>query len=386
MPLKTKSRLLNVRHEFDRMKMLLVSNMYPSDKNPTYGIFIKNIESQLHKTGITTSKKVVIDDHGGSYLWKAIKYFKFYSCIIYCCFFCKYDFIYAHFLSFTSFPLLFCKPFIKKPLIVNAHGNDVIPTNFLKRLLIPFARFLSHQSQLVIVPSFYFQHETCKKYGLPLEKTYIYPSGGVNLDVFFKTDKIKSKKEMGFSEKDFVIAYVSRIDKGKGWHLFLNALYHLRNDLPVKALIVGWGDDKKQFEKMIIDFKLNPIVKLIHSIQHNQLNAIYNAADVFIFPTMLVESLGLVGLEAMATGLPVIGSKIGGIQDYLIDGKNGYFFNPEDLNDLQDKISTYYHLPETEKQNMSSFAVETAKKYDSNVVDNNLSNTLKKIVQLSYDC
>jgi L-malate glycosyltransferase len=363
--------------------MLLISNMYPSNKNPTYGIFVKNIESQLFKTGIITSRKVVIDEHGGPYLWKAIKYIYFYISIIFCCLFCKYDFIYTHHLSFTALPLLFCVPFLKRPLIANAHGNDVIPTNLLKNLLFLFARVLSHQSRLVIVPSMFFQHETCKRYRLPLERTYVYPSGGVNLDIFFKTDKIMSRVEMGFSENDFVLAYVSRIDKGKGWHLFLKALHQLRNDFPVKALIVGWGDEINQFEKMVIGLKLTPIVKAIHSMNHNQINTVYNAADVFVFPTMLVESLGLVGLEAMATGLPVVGSKIGGIQDYLVDGRNGYFFKPGDLHDLQDKIAKYCYLAKADKQKMSSFAIETAKKYDSNVVDVKLANKLKEIIKLS---
>lgn len=358
--------------------------MYPSDKNPTYGIFVKNVVEQLQKNGIVVSKKVVMDNHGGTYLHKALKYFKFYFSIVSSCFFSKYDFIYTHHMSFTAIPLIFCKLFIKNPLIANAHGNDVIPTNFLKKSLIPFARLMSHQAQLVIVPSVFFQQETCKTYRLPAEKTYVYPSGGINFDIFTKTNTKLAKEKLGFSEIEFVITYISRIDKGKGWDIFLRALRMVLEVVEVKAVIVGWGDEKKQFQKMLVDLDLTASTKIIYSIPHAQLDRIYNASDIFIFPSLLIESLGLVGLEAMATGTPVIASKIGGIQDYLRNGKNGYFFEPGNSEELKERIIQYYNLPEIEKGKMSRCAIETAKKFDSKVCDRDLSNKFRKMINSSF--
>jgi glycosyltransferase involved in cell wall biosynthesis len=337
------------------------------------------VAEQLEINGIVVSKKVVIDIHGGSYFYKAIKYIKFYSSIIYSCFFLKYDLIFAHQISFTALPLIFCKIFIKKPLVANAHGNDVIPTNFLKKLLIPFARIAAHLSKLVIVPSAFFQREACKTYRIKYQKTYVYPSGGVNKEIFNRLNKKNAKTESGVSEDEFIITYVSRIDKGKGWDIFLKALYLILKELPAKGLIVGWGDEEKHFEKMVSDLKISDSIKSKFGLPRLKLNEIYNASDIFVFPTMLIESLGLVGLEAMATGTPVIGSKIGGIQDYLVDGENGFFFEPGNSVDLKDKIFHYYYLNDTIKAQMSLAAIETVKKYDATECDKELAKKFKEL-------
>ncbi len=88
-----------------------------------------------------------------------------------------------------------------------------------------------------------------------------------------------------------------------------------------------------------------------------------------MFPTVRKgESLGLVGLEAMACGAPVIGSQIGGLKDYIIDGKNGLFFEPKNVDELASQLQAFINLPEDVKQQMSQQALQTANRYTVDVI------------------
>ena len=87
---------------------------------------------------------------------------------------------------------------------------------------------------------------------------------------------------------------------------------------------------------------------------------------MFAFPTYTkCESLGLVGLEAMACEVPVVASNKYGPTSYLVDNKNGLFFEQKNSEDLANKIIKILDLNQEEKKKMKNKARETAIKYDS---------------------
>jgi glycosyltransferase involved in cell wall biosynthesis len=103
-------------------------------------------------------------------------------------------------------------------------------------------------------------------------------------------------------------------------------------------------------------------------------------SDVFVFPTYRQEeSLGLVGLEAMACGVPVIATKIGGPLGYIVDNENGFLFDIKNVTMLAEKIMAFYKLPEIEKNKMKRNAITTAQTYDSVTVNKDLVAYLKKL-------
>ena len=93
--------------------------------------------------------------------------------------------------------------------------------------------------------------------------------------------------------------------------------------------------------------------------------------DVFVFPTY-GESLGLVGLEAMSCGVPVIASNIGGPKGYIVSGENGLLFKPKDANDLSLKIKEYFTFNAEFKSKMIASAINTAYQYDSRKVKSDI--------------
>ena len=114
-------------------------------------------------------------------------------------------------------------------------------------------------------------------------------------------------------------------------------------------------------------------------VSQEELINIYNSLDIFVFPTYRrSESLGLVGLEAMACEVLVIASKNYGPTDYVVDNKNCKFFNPKDYKDLADKILEMKKLNNEEKNKMRKKARETAIKYDSKNTKELILNVFKE--------
>jgi glycosyltransferase involved in cell wall biosynthesis len=223
---------------------------------------------------------------------------------------------------------------------------------------------------MIVVPSKYFANIAHEKYNH--NNIFVSASGGVNLDIFKKYSL--QKKEIEYLN----IGYVSRIDKGKGWDIYLKALYELKKlDIKFKAVIVGHGDEIPLMQEMINKFKLNDDVKYLGKLPQIELPKIFNDLDVFIFPSKLDESLGLVGLESMACGTPVIGSAIGGIAEYVEDSMNGYLFEPDNVEALVEKILKFNSLRDEEKIKMNQNALETAKRFGSQEVAKKLYKKLE---------
>ncbi len=105
----------------------------------------------------------------------------------------------------------------------------------------------------------------------------------------------------------------------------------------------------------------------------------HHHVDLIQFFSFLLESLGLVGLEAMACGTPVVASEIGGIKDFVIDEFNGFMFKPKDISDLEYKILLWLELPKDKKEKMRLNALKTASDFDSNTVSVALYNKLTEL-------
>ena len=94
---------------------------------------------------------------------------------------------------------------------------------------------------------------------------------------------------------------------------------------------------------------------------------------------MLFESLGLVGLESMACGVPIISSNIGGPSEYIIDGVNGYKFKAGNFNDLFSRVLEFLSLSDNEVSSLRMEAIKTSIEYDNKLVMKNLTNKLLAI-------
>ena len=142
------------------------------------------------------------------------------------------------------------------------------------------------------------------------------------------------------------ILFLGQLIRGKGADLMLEALAKL--DIPFHCTIAGDGNDRAMLEEMVIKYGLQKKVDFTGFVPHPE--TLWENCDVFCFPIRWQEPFGLVGLEALAHGVPVVAFDLGGVREYLtqacgslIPEKNiakaakaltGYYLNPELLSEL----------------------------------------------------
>jgi len=350
--------------------------MYPSKERPVYGVFVEQIKNQLESEGFTFELSVIEGD--GKYLFEKIwKYILYIYNSVEAIKKENYDVIYVHYMNHSLLPLILVKKYLKNILVLNAHGGDVFINNKFAALIQTVVSPIIKYANLIVVPSFYYKDIVNKKYNISKRNIIISPSGGINLEKF-KPLKINKTK----TSNTFTLGYVSRIDKGKGWQIFLYALHEIvKKNKNISVILIGSGKQVKELQKKINILKLESYIEYLGSKPHDQLPQYFNQMDLFIFPTTRkAESLGLVGLEAMACGVPVVGSSIGGLKEYIIEGKSGTLFEPGNYIELADKMVHFIKMSKKEMSEYKNGALEIARKYDSKLVKKHLATTLRKAI------
>ncbi|MBU1290164.1 glycosyltransferase family 4 protein [Patescibacteria group bacterium] len=155
---------------------------------------------------------------------------------------------------------------------------------------------------------------------------------GVDITKFSIKD-FKNKLKIKDNKK--LILTVSRLVGKNGVEDLIGAGRYL--DFPFKILIAGEGPDEKKLKNLAEELNLQDKVLFLGHISHSDLPKYYSMADVFVRPS-LSEGLGNVFLEAMASGLPVIGTLVGGIPDFLEDGETGLFCEVQNPQSIAEKI------------------------------------------------
>lgn len=352
----------------EKKSILLVSNMYPSDKYKHYGSFVKNSYELLQDSGYIMDKVVIHKET--SKIVKLLSYIKLHSLVILKSIFNNYDYIYVHYISHSALGAIIAKKLsFNVKLVLNAHGNDVVMDSPREIKNINRSKKYIKDAYKVIVPSKYYKDVIVNDYNYPKEDVIVYPSGGVNTGKFIKLDMAEAKKNANLNTKYNYIGYVSRLEKDKGYDVFLRAISILKDKKEFKNykyLVVGAGAEEEIFNNLVKELKLEDYLEIRNLVSQDELVNIYNSLDIFVFPTYRKsESLGLVGLEAMACETFVIASNNYGPTSYVVNKKNGLLFKPQDENDLVEKIMDIKKLNKEEAKKMKSKARETAIKYDS---------------------
>lgn len=359
-------------------RILLVSNMYPSNEYPHYGVFVQNTEKLLFDLNFQVDK-VVMKKTDNKFL-KLINYFMLQFMSFYKSLFYRYDYVYIHFASLSSIGCYFAKKINHNiNIVINLHGNDLVPDNDKDKKRLKYTDKILRVANSIIVPSEYFKNYLVENYPELNSSVFVYPSSGINFDVFKKNLEYRKNSIFAKDVSKKYIGYVSRIEQDKGWDLFLQAFSELRKENDnVHAVVVGDGSELNEFNNIVEKLELNDYIVKYPLLSQNEICNIFNNLDVFCFPTKRKsESLGLVGLEAMACGCLVITSNKYGPTSYLVNNKNGFYFDAGNYIDLKDKIKFVLNLELHEKESISRNAIITARKYDSKLIVDDLKEIFK---------
>jgi D-inositol-3-phosphate glycosyltransferase len=216
-------------------------------------------------------------------------------------------------------------------------------------LRIKTERSLVQKCHHVIAPTEREKEELLQHYGAPSEKVSVVPCG-VNLGQFKPLGKAQSRQYLGFGN-DKIILFVGRIDPLKGIDKLIKALPYLRNIQGLKLLIIGGGEHSQpeidQLQKLAHNLEVQNSVDFLGLIKHDELPYFYNAADACVVPSYH-ESFGLVALESLACGIPVVATDVGDFKSIIQEGKTGYLIGDNDPRCLADKIALLLSRPSTD--------------------------------------
>ena len=133
----------------------------------------------------------------------------------------------------------------------------------------------------------------------------------------------------------------------KGVHNLLRAFQNVLTKIPSARLdIVGEGPEKESLEQLCVSLQIQNAVMFHGKVPHKELTHYYSKASVVVLPSVIADNCPLVVLEAMASSRPVIGSKIGGIPELILENETGLLFYPGDIDELSEKIVLLLLNPE----------------------------------------
>ena len=348
--------------------------MYPSNKDGLFGVFVKNFKENLENKGVVFADQIVIKGKTPNPLIKVFKYSLHYLKALFLGIFTKSEIIYIHFLWHHTPLIILLGGVFKRKVVVNIHGSDITKYNgsCLQQKLNAIALKCATK---IVVPSIYFSEIVKNAFpNINANDIVIYPSGGINRSVFTLENHRKPQEGV------INLGMTSRIDADKGWDIFLKAVAKLRNNaFSIKGFIIGQGNKENEMLKLRKDLNLENEVEFLGLLSQTEIVEHYKKLDVFVFPTALNESLGLVGLEAMSCGLPVIASDIGAPSAYINEGENGFLFETDNVESLTKRIIDYNSLSENSKLTLRKNAISTAMMYDSEKVSANLYQQLLEL-------
>ena len=177
--------------------------------------------------------------------------------------------------------------------------------------------------------------------GIP-EKKVIQIINGVDTNKFAPQKNKKSLRgKFGFDADAFLIGTVGRLDPVKDHKTLINALAdmitHSQNK-KIKLMIAGSGPEEQGLRKMAAEIGVEEMICFLG--ERSDIPELMQSMDVFVLPS-IAEGVSNTILEAMACGLPVVASRVGGNHELIDDGKTGFLFVAGDYRELAGRLSFY---------------------------------------------
>ncbi|QAS53437.1 glycosyltransferase [Halobacillus litoralis] len=318
-------------------RVLVISNMYPSNRTPTYGIFVKNQVQALREKGVQIDTAVNKDNRGGKInllrkylLWLVKILIRLITNGR------KYDVVHAHYIFPSGLPALLFKKLFKSKLIVTSHGGDLDQMAKKNKLIFRMTKYILKEADHVIVVGEALKQEVTEEFGVDKNQVSLI-NMGVNRTVFAPTDSEKVKKELNLSQESFHILFVGNLIKAKGLKELITAFQRLP-DKNAELHIIGSMKDEGFLQELKTDVasEYKDAVHFHGTKDQQTLGRWMAAADLFVLPSH-IEGFGLVALEAMSCHTPVVGTDVGGLHYLLSDGA-GILVEPKDASSIQQGI------------------------------------------------
>lgn len=290
----------------------------------------------------------------------------------------RFDVMHAHWLLPQGFFGVLLNKIFRIPLVVTIHGSDI----FALQKLNAIKYFTLRNSTVSTANSTVTQSAACTV--CPKVTPLLIPEG-VDLKLFNPKKRNFQWREKMNNNNQLILA-VGRLIEWKGFKYLIKAMPKIRMVFPkAKLIIVGSGPEEGNLIQMVHRLKLDGKVIFLGNASHDKLSIMFASSDIFVSPSITnnksgeKEALGIVIIEAIASGIPVVASNSGGIRD-IVDGySTGYLAREKDVDDIAGKVITLLSHSEVAKKMTENGLVYVKKRYSWDII-------AKKYAKAYADC
>lgn len=218
--------------------------------------------------------------------------------------------------------------------------------DFLRGRIETWLKDFMRKCQHIVIPSKSMKEILVRDYGLQ-DRFTVIPTG-IDLEPYDNADGDALRARMGWTDNRVLIS-TGRLEKEKNWPVLLQAAQRAMEKYhDLRVIIIGDGTEKNELEKLAQELGIAEWVTFTGQLPFNEVTLHLKAADVFGFASV-TETQGLVTMEAMAAGLPVVAVNASGTRDILENGEQGYLV-PNDPDALAQSLIQLLDSPENMKR------------------------------------
>jgi glycosyltransferase involved in cell wall biosynthesis len=260
----------------------------------------------------------------------------------------KMQYIHAHFADENAWIASAIAEWTALPFGLTVHGYDVRYAPLPPKIL---SRIVSNAAAIVTV-SEYFKAYAAQKLNIDPERIYVAPNG---VDI----NRFSPPKHRVHNETCRLIS-VGRLERIKGHDILVKAAHLLKSQgADISLTLVGDGKERENLERQVNELELGNLVHFLGDQPPDSIVEQLHRSDIFVMPSR-DESFGVACIEAMATGLPVVASRVGGLPAFVEQGINGLLFESEHPEQLAAAVAILLKDPE-QRNHMGTNAIDTVR-------------------------
>jgi L-malate glycosyltransferase len=269
---------------------------------------------------------------------------------------------------------ILAKEGIHIPVITTLHGTDITLVGRDKTYS-PVVTFSMNESDALTAVSKNLRDETYRNFKIEKEIEVIYNFVDVKR---FNRKPILAFKQVIAPNNERILLHASNFRKVKRVGDVVKVFTEVNKEIPSKLLFVGDGPERSHIEGLCRETVAHNDIRFLG--RQEQMEDILAISDLFLLPSEY-ESFGLVALEAMAAGVPVISTNVGGLPEININGVTGFLSNVGDVSDMSRNIINIFRDANAFEE-MKKNVIEQAQKFDIDTIVPEYEKLYKRIMGL----
>lgn len=270
---------------------------------------------------------------------------------------------------------VYSNPYLLWPWLGRAHRRVIHYQTPIGPVPPAYVRALQ-RADAVICCSAFIRDQLLSQVSYSSERVHVVPNG-VDLTRFGRADRASYRQELGIAPDELVILFAGQVNQAKGLLHLVRACLALAPEYPIRLLVAGssglWTNSGapagalSDYEQTVQREAAPLRTIFLGKVAYATMPSAYAAADLFVCPSEWDEPFGMVILEAMAAGLPVVASAVGGIPEIVQPGETGLLVPPADPAALAGALRRLI-VNELERRAMGARALECVKQYGWDVI------------------